>query len=212
MKLIQIYDTSEGENYNIGFTTFQDMITFWNNSLNVHSLLFDEIEIYTDIEGYEKIKNKLIPPSNCIITIIKFNKVDSRFWNTCKFIVHTLQDKPYIMCDIDLCMSEKPVFITDVICEFIRGARSNIYYNHFNVEHKYVWIPASGVIGFNDIEFAKKYANSALDKINIERLDYVKYETLWTLEEAYLAKLIDSNKKSLSVINVKYIHLRDNMK
>lgn len=211
-RLIQVYDTFLGEKYNAGFNTFTDMVKFWKGSLNTHAKLFQEIVIYTDEFGYNKIKDLLSLPSNVKIEVIEFRKLDSRYWMKGKFDAYLLQDVPFLYCDVDVVIEESVQFDSDVVCEFIRGSRSNPDYIYFGIAHKYVWIPASGIIGFTDVAFAKQYANSTIGLMKKKRKDYVTYETLFTLEEAGLAQMVDINNKTLSEISVKYIHLRDRMK
>lgn len=211
-KIIQVYNTCRGENYKVGFNTYYDLIDFWNMSIKKHSENYDEILIYTDKFGKSKLDNDLIITDKVKIIVLDFEKVDSRYWNYCKLEVQSLQDKSFIMVDVDACLMDKCYCNTDVICEFIRPAISNPDYNYFSIESKYVFIPASGILGFTDIEFCKKRAVEAMNKIKERRKDYVTYDTLWVIEEADLAQRIDKECKSTSELNIKYIHLRDRQK
>jgi len=211
--LVQVYYTKNGENMKAGFSSFQDMVGFWRIALKKHCELFDRICIYTDYEGSIAFKKAGLLMNNKIkVIVIAFDIPDRRFWNACKFTAHLHQPQLYFMCDIDFMLYDLPSFETDVICEFIRGSRSNEYYPSFNIPERYVWLPASGFLGFNDVGFARRYAAEALEKIRAASIDKVDYSTLYTIEEAFLAKKIDEEKKTLSELNVSYVHLRGNMK
>lgn len=212
MKLVQTYHTYDGEKLNVGFTTFRSMIKFWNEALAIHLQNYD-VEIYTDQAGYDAVVNLLnIDPSK--IKVIAFELIDDRYWNIGKFQVHLEQNEPYIMIDVDVKLHDIVTSIPQntVICEMFRRGHYGLYSGKFGLKNIISGnIPCSGLLGFGDVDFAKSYANKALDKIRNTDLNSVTFEAMWHVEEVFLANEIEDNNKNIITFN-DYIHLQGGRK
>lgn len=197
MRLVQVYNTFEGSKFTGGFPTFRSLVDYLNKSLIVHSANYDVV-IYTDSNGYDKIKDEL--PANTIFEIIEFEYIRDSYWNVGKLQVHALQTEPYLMIDLDATLNDVITELdTDVKCELLRGG-SYGYNNHlFDLKPlKSIRIPCSGLLGFKDPIFAKTYAESAIDKIKNAKTHLVSFSCLWHIEEVYLGNLIEDNNLTIS--------------
>ena len=94
MKLIQVYNTFEGDNIKCGFPTKRSLLNFWKQSVEIHKENYD-ITVYTDSIGYEVIKDEL----DVDIEVIEFDSVDDRYYSIGKLQVYLIQDEPFIMVD-----------------------------------------------------------------------------------------------------------------
>lgn len=197
MKLVQVYNTFGGSKFTGGFPTFRGLVDYLNKSLVVHSVNYDVI-IYTDIDGYNKIKDEL--PADTVFEVIEFEYIRDSYWNTGKFQVHALQTEEYLMIDLDATLNDVITeFDTDVKCELLRGGAYG-YNNHlFNLKPlKSIRIPCSGLLGFKDPVFARSYAESAISKIRNAREHLASFSCLWHIEEVYLGNLIEDNNLTVS--------------
>ena len=82
--------------------------------------------------------------------------------------------------------------VTDkkVITEMVRSNHIMFQYHKLGLQPK-VFLPCSGLIGFNDIKLQKEYINKSIDMIRNWDLHYVDFESLWTVEELLLANISD---------------------
>lgn len=215
MKLVQVYDTQDGENYNAGFTTFRSMVDFWKKAIAIHKENYD-VYIYTDQYGADKIDGII----DANIVVVDFEFIDDRYWNIAKLQTHLYQDEEYIMVDIDVILNKAiKEFDTDVMCEMTRGGAFGLYSGKFGLSSDFLkaipGIPCSGLLGFKDPEFAKEYAAQAIDKIKNTQLNSVTFETMWHIEEIFLGNKIYEKGLSLSTFGeegVDYIHLQGGRK
>lgn len=196
MKLVQVYHTI-GEKYNAGFSSFRSMIDYWNSALAIHRKNYDVV-IYTDQAGYDKVSGLI----DATFEIIDFEYIDDRYWNIGKFQVHLLQTTPYLMVDIDATLYDiVDELSTDVMTEMLRGGHYGLYSTKFGLNNikKIGGIPCSGLLGFKDPSFAIEYATEAINKIKNTQLNIVEFETLWHIEEVFLANKIEDKNLTISV-------------
>ena len=183
MKIIQ---TFKDESFRCGFPTKESCLNYLKKSYSIHSKLCETI-IYTDTDGYNYLSSKL-PELN--LQVIDFEYIDGRFWNLPKLQAQSIQKEPYIHVDIDATLFELPVTDKKVITEMIRSNHIMFQYHKLGLQPK-VFLPCSGLIGFNDISLQKEYIKSAIDMIRNWDLHYVDFESLWTVEELLLANISD---------------------
>jgi hypothetical protein len=209
MKLVQVYKTFGGEKFNMGFSSFAEMLEFWNAALEVHCENY-EVVIYTDAEGAAKISGKLNPLAT--IQVIEFENIDDRYFNIGKFQVHLLQTTPYLMIDIDAILYDIITEIsTDVIVEmirigFVRGDVRRIY----NLNKSYLQlggIACSGLLGFKNPQTAIDYSIIAINAIKAakDKLNFVNFDNLFHVEEIGLGNFIVDNNLTISTFT-NYVH------
>lgn len=211
MKLIQVYCTYDGEKKNAGFTTRRSLLAFWKESIKVHKENYD-LHIYTDVEGYEIIKDL-----HDQIHVIDFPIIDDRFWFLPKFQAYALQTEPFIYCDIDFKLEQVVDSLTQdsILTERIRYSSFGRYLKLFSIKPKTMGIPCSGCLGFGDLEFLKEYIDVTISRIKEKAhiLREVEFETLWVLEELGLEELVFNNNKAFIELDEdKYTHLQGGMK
>ena len=203
MKIIQ---TFKDESLRCGFPTKDSCLNYLKKSYSIHSKLCETI-IYTDADGGEYLKSKL-PEIN--IQVIEFEYIDGRFWNLPKLQVQALQEEPYIHVDIDATLFEIPVTDKQVITEMVRSNHLMFQYHALGLQPK-VFLPCSGLIGFNDMDLQKQYIASAINMIRNWDLHYVDFESLWTVEELLLAN-ISEKEEWFELDKNKFEHLQGGMK
>lgn len=213
MKLIQTYWTKGGESYNCGFASFAEMIDFWQKSTIKHLENY-EVVIFTDTFGAAKISGLL--PEGARIEVINFERIDDRYMNICKFQTYLDQTESFLHVDIDACLNDKIESIeTDVICEKLREGYYGRYLSAYELKplniQKTLGIPCSGLLGFKNHEFAKKYAQIAIDKIRKSEKFVLTFEALFTIEEILLGNLIDDENLTISTFT-NYVHLQGAIK
>lgn len=209
MKLVQVYKTFGGEKFNMGFSSFDEMIDSWNGALEVHCANYDVV-IYTDTFGAAKLSGKLNPLAT--IQVIEFEKIDDRYFNIGKFQVHLLQSTPYLMIDVDAQLNDIITEITtDVMVEmiregFVRGDVQRVY----NLNNSYLQlggIPCSGLLGFKNPQTAIDYSTIAINTIkNVKnQLNFVNFDNLFHVEEIGLGNFVVDNNLTISTFT-NYVH------
>jgi hypothetical protein len=218
MKLIQTYCTKNGETYNCGFPSFQSLINFWNKALEMHLQNY-EVIVYTDQQGYNKIKDLLLEGVNFII--IDYPYVDDRYYNISKFqtyIYHanTNPNSQFIHVDIDAILNDIVTdIVTDIVCEMVRPCEYGRYlrsYGLHKIDIEYMYgVPCSGLLGFKNSDFAKQYAEKALLKITESDEEVILFDALWAVEEILLENELEDNNMSYSTFS-DFTHLQGRQK
>ncbi|MCK9445788.1 hypothetical protein M0Q50_02720 [bacterium] len=209
MKIIQTYNTFGGERLNAGFSTLRSMKLYLKNSYKIHKELSDYI-MYTDLEGYEKIKDII---SQEHIIIFDFPIIDDRIIYIGKFQVQEIQTEPYIHVDIDATLFELPSTDSDIITEKLRSCNFSKEVVQLNISIDNIgWIICSGLIGFNDIEFKNMYIKEIYEKLKIiKNIHDITFTLCYTLEEVLLKRLCIDNNKTIYELN-NYEHIQGKLK
>ncbi|MCK9575368.1 MAG: hypothetical protein WC979_00830 [Candidatus Pacearchaeota archaeon] len=208
-KIIQTYNTFEGERLNAGFSTIRSMKQYLQKSYSVHSKIAD-YKMYTDVAGYEVIKD-IIDKNN--VEIINFPIIDDRLIYIGKFQVQEFQKEPYIHIDIDATLYEMPKTDADIITEKLRSCSFNKEVMQLGISIDNIGnIICSGLLGFNDITFKDIYINEVFEKIKLlKSIHDITFALCYTLEEVLLKRLcIDHNKTIYELQN--YNHLQGRFK
>jgi len=209
MKLIQIYNTFEGDNIKCGFPTKRSLLDFWKKTTAIHNENYD-VTIYTDSVGYEVIKDVL--PVN--IEVIDFENIDDRYYSIGKLQVYKLQTEPFIMVDPDAVLYDKLESLQeDIYLERFRSGIFGKYLKEYNLKpiDKLPGIPCTGLEGFKDPNKAIEYADQVLNKIKNSFIREVDFDALWHVEEITLANYIEDNGLTYNVFN-HYLHLQGGLK
>jgi hypothetical protein len=209
MRLIQVYNTFGGKNVTCGFTTFRALIDFWKKSVKRHKKHYD-LTIYTDIYGYDLIKDEL----NCNIEIMEFPYIDDRYFSIGKIQLFKAQTEPFIYVDTDAMLLEDiSELIEDVYVENLRGGLYGKYLRIYNLKelNELPGIPCCGLVAFKDAQHAQSYADFIIDKIKNSYIRNVDFEALWHVEEIGLANYVEDNNLSLNIFK-NYIHLQGGLK
>jgi len=211
MNLVQVYNTSKGQNYNVGFTDRYDMVDYLRKSVSVHRQLFDSVEIYADSAGSAFLEENGIP-KDCMVSF-DFERIDGRFANLGKLQVHAAQSDPYIMCDIDARIDILPDWDGyDILTEMKRG---KVVYTQFHALglRPELWLICSGIIGFRDTELARRYACRAIDMIRNWPMALVDFESLWSVEELLLTNMANTENKTVyELLDGSFEHLQGGRK
>ena len=204
MRIIQTYNSDFGKNLEMGFSSRQDLILFLKYSVETHLKNYD-LTIYCDKDGFDFLKNHI---NNDVLVEFEFKNTDGRFWNASKIEVQMIQTDPYIHVDIDACIKDKVEF-DYVLTEMYRTPWMQRECHKLGIGYQKE-IPCSGILGFADMELKNKYCIGFMDFIENWKLNYVNSECLWTIEESYLASIMD--KRALELPKESYIHLQGGRK
>lgn len=204
MRIIQTFNSDFGKNLEMGFSSRQALILFLKDSVETHLKNYD-LTIYCDKDGFDFLKNHI---NNDVLVEFEFKNKDGRFWNASKIEVQMIQTEPYIHVDIDACVKDKIEF-DYVLTEMYRTPWFQRICHKLNISPQRE-IPCSGILGFADMELKNKYCLGFMGFIKNWKLPYVDNECLWTIEESYLATIMD--KRALELPKESYIHLQGGMK
>jgi len=224
---------------------FYDLESFFN-SFVISSCLahkhFGNLELYTDTYG-KLMLEKLRLPFNHIHTVLD-NLTDKEhcMWSVAKLKTHTYQNTPYAMIDYD-------VFLWDPLPKFMLGAEifcQNIethtqFYHHalnsyiHNCNNKHfiideyvkkngfnVFAPNCGIVGGNNFNRLKEYANIVLHMINNASNPWDEYLKIpMFLEQWFLGMFCNHHKIKIKSFGIgydwwekqyKYTHLQSDVK
>ena len=214
MRIVQTYQTFDGENLKQGFKTLFAFKQWIMETYFTHTVLTDDYKIYTDKEGYNVLK-ELIDDDH--IEIVEFKRMlRDRIPYLGKFCTYEKQTKPFIHVDIDMKLYKLPE-IADIMSEghsFVEmGKEANILGLRYNGFPERIW---SGLLGFTDIEFKNEYVKRVFEKVaKLEEMKpfEISKRLCISLEEDLLSILAHEHKKSISYCNENdLLHLRDNLK
>lgn len=208
------------------FKGFYNKEMFFNSFvLSVFSAAnkFQEIELYTDPEGYELL-NFLDLPFTCIYKDInvELTENEKKFWAISKIKTHLRQKEPYFHMDYDLFlfnnlpsnMLKSPIFgymkeyddfnwYNKDVSDFINNGNFELLPELKTFIERYPnTIPSinCGVIGGNNIEFLHEYCMDVLKYINCMSPDLLHVYRCTFLEQFYLgAKAKIKNIKLLTL-------------
>ena len=207
-KLIYTYWTNNGENLLVGFHSEDSFIKIFRESLENSKKFFEEVIIYTDIQGKDYLKSLDIESIYIIIdyTIYDFNK---EFWNFPKLISMNLQDEPFIHIDMDLILHEKPKNLGEkIICEKIRGlvmlSRELIFLPKFIQNNYNPNNICSGILGGDHLIFKQLFDISS-EVVKIKKTN-ISFNMIFAIEEIILTSLCNIKKITPSVIDAEFTH------
>jgi hypothetical protein len=213
-RIIQSYNTFGGERLNAGFSLLACFKEYLANSYKIHKQLTDDYKLYTDVYGYEVVKN-IIADSD--IEVIQFSLVNrGRYVYSGKMDVQKLQTKRYNLVDLDAMLFELPNCASDISI-ITEGMMPEIYFykthNEMNVDVKGITDrPMSGIIGFTDIAFKDLYISEVEARYPLfDKLEIFEKSHAIMIEETLLMRLAIDHKKKFHILE-KFEHLRENLK
>ena len=204
MKVIQSFNTFEGERMTAGFKTKRAMLDYLSESYEIHKHY--DYMMYTDIHGAELLK-KVIAENH--ITIIDFPLIArDRIPYIGKFIAQIHQTKPYIHVDIDAKLLVLPINHADVYCEKLEGRSFGYEVADLEINTSGInEIPCSALIGFTDMHFKDLYINEVYKLIELSsKIHGLNYKHCWAIEEVKLAEMILTYKKTVSATKNEHLH------
>ena len=204
MKVIQSFNTFEGERMTAGFKTKRAMLMYLIESYEIHKHY--DYMMYTDIQGAELLK-KVIAENH--ITIIDFPLIArDRIPYIGKFIAQSLQTESYIHVDIDAKLIELPTEKADVYCEKLEGRGIGYEAAELKINTGGIGlIPCSALIGFTDTAFKDAYLAEVWRLVELTKtIPALNYKHCWAIEEVMLAKMILDNKKTVLPLNCEHLH------
>ena len=204
MKVIQSFNTFEGERMTAGFKTKRAILDYISESYDIHK--YYDYMMYTDIQGAELLKKVIVENH---ITIIDFPLIArDRIPYIGKFIAQSLQTESYIHVDLDAKLLELPMNHADVYCEKLEGRSfgyevADLKINTTGINE----IPCSALIGFTDMHFKDLYIIEVYKLIELSsKIHGLNYRHCWAMEEVMLAKMILDNKKTVLPLNCEHLH------
>ena len=167
--------------------------------------------LYCDKSSYKYLKTIKSLDEAHVIDYDSYD-FDKRFWCFPKFISYSLQDKPFVHIDLDICIT-KDITIpsTDIVSERLRmfdgeGEELRHIDNKLPVPES---IYCSGIFGGTNTKFFKEFFEHASEVCSKKNLmnEEVKYEHLYSLEEAWTTqKFLQRNMRVSTLEDESYIH------
>jgi hypothetical protein len=200
-KLIYTYWTNNGKYYDCGFPDFNTFIKFFKISLRKSEEFYDNVIIYCDQKGADKLQENGITTD---IIVVDYNSYDfdKRFWNFPKLITYSLQDEPFLHIDTDVILTDKISHNSDIITEKIRpyelttGFHKFIKYHMNQSLRRYNEIICSGLLGGTNTQIFKDLYNISKDIVT-KNMENVEFDNLLIIEELVLTYLAKSQKLTI---------------
>lgn len=215
-KVCYTYWTNSGKKYNCGFRKFDIFLNFFKISIKKSQEYFDNVVIYTDQEGCDKLNPEISGVTYEVVDYSTYN-FDERFWNFPKIITYSMQNEPFIHIDCDAVFIENPGELTSgVVTEKTRGTlilKKDVFPLLPPEIKKHVEIICSGLLGGNNIEVFKDLLEIAEDSIIERDFDKVNFNNLVAIEEIALTHLVHRDEISFEELSSDcFIHFQGALK
>lgn len=207
MKIVYTYWTNNGDNYLAGFGDIESFKRIALESLEASALISDNIVIYTDVEGRDKLLELGISTPTEVVDYSAY-EFNPNWWNFPKLITYSLQNTRFLHLDFDVVLHTIPTNLdATLICEKYRGLTQLSYQREFlpkviqdNFSPKLI---CSGILG-GDPEIFKVLMTVA-EPIVLTK-GFITFETLFTLEEVALTALAKINNITAEPIDCDFTH------
>ena len=216
-RAVYTYWTNNGSKYVCGFPTEQHFESIFNQSLYNSNQFFDEVVVYTDEKGAEKLEELQIDCQKVIIDYSEYD-FDTRFWNFPKLITYSLQTVPFVHIDIDLILKENPLLDCDIVSEMNRGAvilSSDYKFLGKEIYSEYdPLLICSGLLGGNNVDVFKELYEIASEKVKLENTINlnVTFNKLVAIEEIILTILKNRQGLNVQYLNTEFEHYQGSKK
>lgn len=190
MKIIQTFWSGNKDplKNNYGWSSIESHYLGWILSVNQLLSFYDEVELYTDMAGYEVlIKQLKLPYTKVHIVLDELNDFPDNFWAIAKVKVYSMQKEPFLHVDGDVFIWERfdeKLLRSNLIAQNLE--RTTEYYSScWNlISPKLIFKPQElieyelgsnyacnmGVFGGNKIEFLREYSERALNFVSENKL------------------------------------------
>jgi len=209
-KLIYTYWTNSGENFTSGFYDEDSFLSVFFSSLNKAKKFFNEVVIYTDVEGKQFLESKNVVADFIVVDYNSYN-FNKKYWNFPKLITYNLQTEPFLHIDMDLVLLEKPDGLSSsVVCEMVRGL------THFKRELSF--LPkvvlknyttrniCSGLLGGDPKIFKTLFkVSSQLVKNKTQDVSFIN---LYGIEEIVLSSICKKNDIKPYEVTTQILHIQ----
>jgi len=158
----------------------------WILSSNQLIKYYDEVELYTDKQGYDILINKLrLPYTKVHVGLDELNTYDSDLWALPKIYTYSLQDEPFLHVDGDVFVWERfsddlltsPLIAQNLEREtkhyqrMLEGLNKHILFYPPEIQEEFdkgetVKMFNMGITGGNNIAFFKEYVKKAFDFVD----------------------------------------------
>ncbi|WP_340063533.1 DUF6734 family protein [Ascidiimonas aurantiaca] len=158
----------------------------WILSSNQLIKYYDEVELYTDRQGYDILINKLkLPYTKVHVGLDELNTYDSDLWALPKIYTYSLQDEPFLHVDGDVFVWERfpddlltsPLIAQNLEREtkhykkMLEGLNKHILFYPPEIQEEFdkgetVKMYNMGITGGNNIAFFKEYVKKAFDFVD----------------------------------------------
>lgn len=210
-RAVYTYWTNNGTNLESNFDTYEDMLAVFKQSFDKASMYFDDVCIYTDVDGMTKLTDSGIVANYILIDYSEYS-FNPMFWNFPKLITYNMQTEPFVHIDMDFILEEpltNEFLSSTLVCEMIRplvqmkATRAflpDILLEKGNFSPNLI---CSGLLGGSP-EIFKLLFNIAKELVLFN--GDVTHSDRFTLEEVALTSLANINNISPYALDTKYTH------
>ncbi len=208
------------------FNNKSDFILSWSTSVKLSKLYFNEVILVTDNWSWKNIFKKLKLPFDNILTKLDDIIISEKLWSISKAYAIKYMENPFIHIDSDVFIWKKlkdDFLKADILVQNEEGIKDKNQYllyiglewdyinylngtceylNNFNAKDRDVSAYNCGIIGGNNIDFLKKYADEMIN-LSVEyslKDKYINcYTTAW-LEQALLYSMCEKHNIDVKLL------------
>lgn len=175
-----------------GWTSPAHHLMAWALSSSRLAEYYNQVELYTDSEGYDTLVKDLGLPYSDVHVVLDDAPFSTLHWSLSKVMTYSLQKEPFIHCDGDFFLFQQlPKNMAEAPLLAQNREYGTAYYKNgfmsmkndkfilpkkfYKLIEKYVLPYNMGIFGGSDVDFIKEYANNVLDTCRSNDLFKHKY-------------------------------------